>query len=86
MKIKCPFGYNEMGYYTTCAKEECALWGEVEDTCLIRLALKRYIHDKNNKIEEKIADLEQRTQMAALLGFPVHPFGNKNWEGLQGGL
>ena len=61
MKIKCPFGYSEMGYYTTCAKEECALWDKAENTCLIRLALKRYIQNENNKVEEKIADLERRT-------------------------
>ena len=85
MKIKCPFGYNEMGYYTTCAKEECALWDEVEDTCLIRLALKRYIQNENNKIEEKITDLERQTQMASL-GFSALAFGGKNWDGLQGGL
>lgn len=85
MKIKCPFGYNEMGYYTTCAKEECALWDEIENTCLIRLALKHYIQGENNKVEEKIADLERQIQMASL-GFPRSPFNRKNWDGLQGGL
>lgn len=70
-------------YEVQCMGENCMLWSETQNTCLVRLALLKYTIDapgsEKQILEEKMRRLE--AQIAATsLGFPIYPFGGGKTE------
>ena len=82
---KCPLTATQHGSHTFCMENGCALWSENFNSCLIALALNKYVCSEieNNKKVENL----QKQMKAVSLGFaPFFPGEEKDWSGLQGGL
>ena len=95
---KCPLISFGKQYCTEvdCMGEDCVLWSQGKDECLMRIALLKYTKDmisskevsREDELKAQIKILKQQVQ-AASLGFPIMNFSNtieKDWSGLQGGL
>ena len=67
----------------TCMGEDCQLWSQGKDGCLMRIALLKYTKDmasskevsREDELKAQIEILKQQLQ-AVSIGFPVMNFGN----------